>query len=338
MTSETHTAAENSLSSAERAGIWNRYWNRGVPWSCADLGLDNPQSDASVFWRNLLSPLNESDHILELGAGNGSFLSVIGRECGAEEHPSYTGVDLSDNGDTWRRWATPGTEHRIRLLGGVNAEELPLDDHSVSLLISQFCFEYTDTTKVLQDIRRVLYSSGAAVGMIIHADTSRVTSVARNDLSHVRMLLADDGLFRATAAMLPYAAQATSPEAKAALKDDPEAEAVRAHFNACQQAVAAAIEASDAPQTLMDASRAAHIVLVTPSQQGLAQAEDQLQGVTGMYQDELQRLDELVACAWSEEQLKVFCTTLEASGFSDITTASISNRDYLMGWSLTARR
>ena len=112
-------------------------------------------------------------------------------------------------------------------------------------------------------------------------------------------------------------------------------EAVR---NELQQAVAAAIEASDAPQTLMDASRAAHIVLVTASQQGLAQAEDQLQGVTGMYQDELQRLDELVACAWSEEQLKVFCTTLEASGFSDITTASISNRDYLMGWSLTARR
>ena len=338
MTSDTQSPADATLSSAERAGIWNRYWQRGAPWSCADLGLSDPQSEASLFWRPLLNSLNESDRILELGAGTGSFLTVLGRECDPLDHPFYTGVDLATGNEDWRRWATPGTEHKVRFHGGVKAEQLPEDDHSVSLLMSQFCFEYTDTDTVLQEINRVLFTHGAAIGMIIHNKASRIVAMAEDDLSFLTDAMAENGLLAATKAMMAFAAMASTPEGKAALKDNPEAEAARAAFNAAQGALAEKIQASDSPQAMANLGRACHTTVVAAAQVGLEQASQQFDELTHLYQDEIQRLKELIACAWNEEQLNQFISTLEQLGFAEVQTGLIHNQDYLMGWSLSARR
>ena len=338
MTSITPSAADEPLSSAERAGIWNRYWQRGAPWSCADLGLSDPITEASQFWRPLLTSLNESDHILELGAGTGSFLTVIGRECDKLDHPFYTGVDLATGNDDWRRWATPGTEHQIRFFGGVQAEQLPVDNHSMSLLVSQFCFEYTDTPKVLTEIDRVLFTNGAAIGMVIHHQDSRVVSMARDDLSFLTQAMSEEGILAAAKALMPFAAMANTPEGKEQLKNDPQAEAARAAFNAAQTDLAQRIQASDSPQAMANLGQAVHAVVVNAAQAGLAQAELQYNELLSLYEDEIKRLQELVACAWNDAQLSAFSEQLAEKGFTNVKTGLIHNQDHLMGWSLSAQR
>jgi ubiquinone/menaquinone biosynthesis C-methylase UbiE len=164
-----------------QAAHWNDYWGRRAEKSVSDssfqVGVEQSE-DLIAFWNKVFAE-TASGPILDLCCGAGA-VTVAAHAAG---HQDLVALDISADAVAITRQRVPSVQTFIS-----PADEIPLPDGSVALVVSQFGVEYADWDRVAAEIRRVL-QPGGSFRAIAHKKDGRVDAECRANLGAAKTLL-----------------------------------------------------------------------------------------------------------------------------------------------------
>lgn len=168
--------------------FWSNYWKQGHLNSFGDATNKNYKGVIESSWTQFFDQFKDKTNTLvDIGTGNGALIDIaINNANSSLCH--FIGVDyakLSVNENLKRP--------NIRFLENTNAENLPIEDHSVSAVISQFGIEYTDFSKSIPEVARVLTPEGK-VRFVIHYTQSIIVKPNSEIHTVLKLLKGEDGL------------------------------------------------------------------------------------------------------------------------------------------------
>jgi SAM-dependent methyltransferase len=132
------------------------------------------------FWREKFIDLADGSHVLDIATGNGAIAVLaaeVARDTGKKLVISATDL-AAINKDV------SGDDDAVALRASVNfrshtpCEKQPFQDNSISLVTSQFGFEYSDITRTIREARRILKPGGRFIAISHHADSSLIKAAA----------------------------------------------------------------------------------------------------------------------------------------------------------------
>ena len=136
---------------------WQNYWRSGaqrcIP-DCAALA-----ESANAHWEDFARALPKRAKVVDLGTGAGAVLEELRKVRGDLK---LFGVDSVGE--------LPRPSEGCTLIPNVRMEHLPFGESTVDGVCSQFGFEYSDITKTVADIARVLRPGGHLQLLIHHSD------------------------------------------------------------------------------------------------------------------------------------------------------------------------
>lgn len=330
MTNPTDPAAPTD----DRRAVWSRYWAGGALHSCGGSFDGNYAGEIRGFWREAFAPLEAGARLLDLATGNGPIPKLM-----LELRPGVDlqcdAVDLASVAPAWPQSLPAAERARLRFHQGVQAEHLPFADASFDLVVSQYGLEYSDLGRSVPELLRVLKPGGRVRLLVHHADAVPVV-LAAEELRHLDWLQAPDGLLAAAGTMLAPMARAATPEGRAALRDDPAAQAARRDFDRRQVERETRAAGSSCPDVLnevagwiVQAFQAAHTG-------GEAQGQAALTGIRQALDDSRLRLQELCDHALDEMAAKALCRQLEDQGKRSASAEPLLQQGRLMAWAIRA--
>ncbi len=175
---------------------WEAYYRNGAIATCptaADGGYDLEVRQA---WVEFFSMLPNNASILDVGTGNG-VVAQIAAETAATSGRSWDihATDLAEIDPL--RYVTDGAKRLagITFYPRVATEQLPFPEHRFDAVSGHYALEYTDTSKALAEIHRVL-KPGAEAQFIIHSDASMLVGNAMVSLRETDLVLRETKLYR----------------------------------------------------------------------------------------------------------------------------------------------
>ena len=137
------------------ADFWREDQARGGCLSNASAELE-----ASVaLWHGFAASLPAKAKVLDLGTGDGAVLKQLGSR---RRDLRMVGVDSAP--------LLPPAKGKMRLQANVAMEALPFQPAAFDAVVSQFGYEYGDTTRAAPEVRRVLSSGGRFLFLVHHRD------------------------------------------------------------------------------------------------------------------------------------------------------------------------
>ena len=242
---------DNALQN-ERKQAWSSYWAGGALHSCIGSYAGNYVGAIGDFWQARFGGLRVGSRVLDLATGNGALPLFLQERTGAEGGVRIDAVDLAEVAPPWLQ---PSRHPGITFHTGVAMEDLPFIDQSFDLVVSQFGLEYAQWPQALHEILRVGKPDGSVALVMHHAD-SVLVKVGKAELANQQLLLEADGLLNAVDAIVPWMARARSGAAD--LQNNAEALACRQRYNQAMNRLAEGIEASPAPDLLIESRAWAH--------------------------------------------------------------------------------
>jgi hypothetical protein len=237
-----------------RRRAWSAYWQEGALHSCSGSYARNYDGVVGDFWDAAFGKVRPSSRILDLGTGNGALPLRLWERFGAEAGMRIDAVDLASISPGWFDVKThPG----IRFHGGVPMEALPFPDAAFDLALGQYSLEYARWPESLHECLRVLAADGGMAFVLHHAE-SVLVRVAREEVRHIDLLCAGDGLVAAAQAVLPWLARV---RAGSDVGREEAAMQARARYNAAMGEVSRAIDAAQVPDQLLQTREWVHRLL-----------------------------------------------------------------------------
>lgn len=182
-----------------RGGIeqWDRYWAYGNIHSFSQVAGGNYQGVVAEFWRSRFEMLGEGSRILDVATGNGA-IALLALETGGRLARGFEvhGVDMADiePGKQVKDPSLAESLSRIRFRGRTPAESLPFEDSCFDMVCSQFGVEYSDMSRSIPEIARVLRSGGRFAAIMHHRD-SVLLNATRDELAQLDFVLNDVKLY-----------------------------------------------------------------------------------------------------------------------------------------------
>ena len=238
-----------------RAGAWSSYWASGALHSCGGSYADNYEGVIADFWRARFSAMAPGSKLLDLASGNGALPKMLWELVDRRWPLSVTAVDLAQVSPEWYR---PEVHLGISFHTGVSMEKLPFADRYFDLVTSQYGVEYAAWPQALNEAMRVRKPQGVLALVMHHAD-SVLMRVGREDLSHQRLLLADDGLLACAENALPWLARARAGDVAASSSQA--AKLARARYNHAMTTISATIDTAEVPDLLLQVRESVHSAL-----------------------------------------------------------------------------
>ena len=318
-----------ALSTDDRSAVWTRHWATGAAHSCPGTYGELYGGEIATFWREVLFPLQRDQHVLDIATGNGALPRLL---LGQHYEIEVDAIDIAAVEPSWILDLPPAHRHRVRFHPGQAAEALPFPAGRFDLVISQYGLEYSDLSRSVPELLRVLVPAGRIALLLHHAD-SRPVRLAAVELAHIEWLQSPQGLLRAAEAMFEPLSRATTPEGRASLSADPAAEATRVHFNAAQDALKARVVqfGSDGADVLFETQDAVTQMFGLALQEGARLARDRFQAVFTTLSDAQLRLDELRRHALPADGLDELLKRLRSAG-RQVSAGTTYDGKHLMGW------
>jgi SAM-dependent methyltransferase len=324
---------ENAEIASQTGAAWSRYWAAGHEHSCPTSfdGFYGPAIQG--FWRRQCQGLQAADVVVDLGCGNGGLLRFLHAQFANGAAPQLRGVDAAG-----LRPESFVAAANIMLYERTPFASLPFATGSVALVVSQFGLEYGNTDEAWSEVLRILRPT-ARVALVMHKRGSRLDRVAADEVLIGRAVLDGDLLGRA-AALLPYLGRARTDSDRAALRNDRNAEAARARFNAGVDALGAVAgmlrHGGYAREILDEVSRT--LAGAASEVGGASTAALRLQGLQQGLGDHIARLGALRSSAVDEAALNVIRQRLLTAGFALAEPATLLEGDAEMGWVIEGQR
>jgi len=168
--------------------VWNQYWHADRIASCFDdAGASNYDEFIASGWRRLFESLPAGARVLDLCAGNGA-IALLAAESG--DRLRIVAVDYADIDP--RRHLTRHREElaAIDFRAGVDIEALPFPDRRFDAVVSQYGAEYSDLSRSVTEMARVV-APGGRVRLIMHAAEGSVAETSRRTMAEVDFLLVE---------------------------------------------------------------------------------------------------------------------------------------------------
>lgn len=238
-----------------RKQAWSAYWAAGRLHSCIGSYDGNYTGAIGHFWSAVFTRLPSGCRVLDLGTGNGALPLLLSGQAAGRFEFRMDAVDLSSIAPAWH---SAEQYPAIQFHPGVEMERLPFDGGSFDLVVSQYGLEYAKWPEALLECMRVLKPTGSAAFVIHHAD-SILVQVARAELAGQARLMESGGLLEAARDVIPWIARARVSPAE--VTGSAEAVASRQSYNMAMQALAVDIEASAAPDLLLESRAWVHNLL-----------------------------------------------------------------------------
>ena len=318
-----------------RKAVWSRYWSHGVGHSCGGSYGDSYEGALAQFWRTAFAGLRPGARVLDIATGNGALpqLLLASDQAGAL---SCDAIDLAQVEPQWVAGLPPAQRARCRFHPNQPAEALPFPDGHFDMAVSQYGLEYTDLDRSVAELLRVL-APGGKVCIVAHHANARPVRLAVAELEHLAWLRRDQGLLDVAQSMIEPMARAGTEEGRAALSTDQAANSLRDRFNALQVEAGARANGSECPDVLFEVREAIVSLLNLALSSGRDAAEQAIARLRGELADSEVRLRELRDHALDETGARRLCESLCRSGGS-YSLQPISDRSYLMGWSIVVAR
>ena len=317
------------------AEAWSRYWASGAAHSCVGSYGEDYRGAIARWWDEHFVRLRPADHVLDIGTGGGPLPRRLVDRCDgdASRLPTVSAVDAADVHFAWVPEPRPAWSSKLRVFARTRAEALPLPDACVDLACSQFGIEYAPAEGAVAELRRVLKPQGRAA-FVLHAEASLLVDVAGIEAGHLDWLRRPSGFVDRVRAMLPRMALAASPEGRAALAGDAEANAARLALNAEMGALAERAAASAVPDALHEAREAAFQLFALAGREGLAAAESSAASWVQALDDAHARQRGLLDAAMGEARLRDWAAPLVREGRT-VNIAPLGHDDgRLLAWGL----
>ncbi|WP_394173979.1 class I SAM-dependent methyltransferase [Thalassotalea litorea] len=171
------------------SNYWTQYWQQG---HLTSFGLDieaNYQGPLQEIWDEFFASLTATDTVVDIGTGNGALLDLCVNGKPPSEVPFLTGIDLA-------LVSLPATlagyENKVTMIGGVSAENIPVEDGSITAVTSQFGLEYCPPAETIKEVTRVLDHKGK-FQFVCHHPESIIVKPNIEILQMSRALKSDKG-------------------------------------------------------------------------------------------------------------------------------------------------
>jgi hypothetical protein len=183
-------------------------------------------------------------------------------------------------------------------------------------------------------VLRVL-APGGRVRIVGHHHDARPVLLAADEIAHIDWIVSPGGLLDLGHAMCEPMARAATPEGRASLAVDTQANALRGRFNDVQQAASQRIEASGCPDVLHDVRGWIAQAFGIAGAQGIGPARAALDEARRLLADARLRLDELRRCALDAAGAEALCARLRAAG-GPVRSSVLHDGDHVLGWAVEA--
>lgn len=301
--------------------------------SCASGITGNYDREILDFWLGQIATLSDDDMLVDVGTGNGA-IPLLALDNARQRGISLRihGVDLADIDPVADIADGASKFDGIQFHPGTSMTALPFGDGSVSLLCSQFAFEYAPRAESADEILRVIGTEGTAA-MIVHSTDSVIATVAEAQRLGCRWLLSESNLLPAASRLLGAMVGAASREARAALARDPAAESARHAFNDAASKLMSQIEGNPSAELLQQTAQRISTLLAHPFATH-DEADAAISSLRTWIEDEQQRLLLMQAAALDQQSLDDAVRLLGASGLAVRTGRLLYGGDTCMGWTI----
>lgn len=181
----------------EQRDLWGEYWRDGPLHACTFDFPENARDAIATKWRQTFAALDSGGNILDVATGNGALLAIAAETAITSHSLSAVGVDLAQidpKRNTELIGASVKGEIDLDFRGGIDAADLPFDDRSFTLVVSQYGIEYADFEAAIAEACRVADKN---VKFLVHAADSAVVRQNGQIPEQVDWLRKELGLFDA---------------------------------------------------------------------------------------------------------------------------------------------
>ncbi|MDZ7840257.1 MAG: class I SAM-dependent methyltransferase [Gammaproteobacteria bacterium] len=318
---------------------WDRYWSYGNIHSFSQVSEGNYRGAIADFWRTRCERLPGSGRFLDVATGNGAVALLVletgDRLAGGLE---VHGVDLAD--------IAPGSRvsdpelakslGRIRFRGRTAVESLPYDSASFDMVGSQFGVEYSDLSRSIPEISRVLKPGGGFSAIMHHHDSVLLRST-REELAQLDFVLDEVKLYLRARNLLREMADGGRGTAGRGGKPSPKLEKKRRALGDAMERIKKAANASNTPNMLLGPARYVHEIFGALDRMPAKDLLDWLDEARSRVTANRQRLLDMIRAARKESDLDDLRQWLTTAGFPDLELAPFYQDDgALLGWRLDA--
>jgi ubiquinone/menaquinone biosynthesis C-methylase UbiE len=312
--------------------VWDRYWQCDRIASCFDgAGATNYDDSVAAGWRDFFAGLPSRSRVLDLCTGNGAVALLA---AAAGKSFSITAVDQADIDPPSYVTRDRDELAAVRFVGRTEVESLPFRDNSFDVAISQYGVEYSDVTRTIPEIARVLGPGGQA-RFVVHATDGVVAANASTIIAEADLLLGEIDLIGASRRCFEACATVDGGDSSDAARENAKA-AFEAFRTALQLTGAHVSKAADKMMfhnsggVMLDAFQARRRV-------GYDAVFAKADTVEGEILAHRGRLQALVDSALDRAGAGALCTRLRDAGAIDTDHTPLENAEGLIGYVATAR-
>lgn len=315
---------------ARNRDSWSRYWAKRPTHSLHGTFDADYGPAIAGFWKGVCSRVATGSSVLDIATGNGALPRMM------LDWRSDLHIDAIDAAHVAVDWQPPQGTAAPAFHSGVSCEVLPFRDNCFDLVTSQYGIEYSSLDRSLAEVARTL-REGGMFAAIMHSADSRITAVTREELGHVRQLLADGAAMDCLASIIPLIAIASTPAGREQLNADAAARATRERFNTAMNEVRDSLLRASVPEILAEFLQWAQQVLAFAGQHASPDAalrhclEYKLQ-----LEDAGERYRALLAAALDAEMQQDLLRELARLGFQTTGFRALEHDGHRLGAALTA--
>lgn len=304
-----------------RRRAWTGYWQTGVLHSCPTSYSGNYEGAIGEFWCETARRLPAHGHAIDLATGNGAIPRLL---------LSHGRVDLDIDAIDAADVLNPkiSVDAGIRFHSCVQMEMLPFPPSCFDAACSQFGIEYANHPEALEEVLRVLRSTGQ-IHWVIHHRDSIFTRVAALESEHLAWATGAGGILEAAIALAPWMLRIRNG---LALNDPRTANVARDRFNQVQILLERRIRLGRAVDVLQDIRATVHAILIRDGD-----PVSVLVRYRQVLEDARLRCGELCTCAFDQAAILNMTEWLRSRRPTlriDIT--ALSQAEGLLAWGLRA--
>jgi ubiquinone/menaquinone biosynthesis C-methylase UbiE len=326
------------MTAASTPDPWDRYWAYGNLHSFSQVTQGNYGGGIATFWRERFEALPEGACVVDVATGNGAvaLLAIDAAEATGRRFTVH-GTDLAmidpvrqvSDGDLQERLA------QIRFHARTPAEALPFADGTVDMTCSQFGLEYSDTTRSIPELARVL-RAGGQTALIVHHEEAAIVRSARDEARGIDHVLDEARVYLKTRNFLRALAETRSARTGAALP--PKAAKKRRAVDQAIESVQDAARGQNNPRVLLGPLNYVREVLGMVDRVGASEALGWLEEARQRVLSMRQRLADMQAAACTRGDIATLAQRLDAAGFGAIRTGVLEEDGAITGWRVEAIR